>query len=241
MSDGKNTILTVIEGVKTCYTISCSICSQDEYVQNGLCSGVFVQNKYSFHKGCLPCRCSNRPPWTQAQREYQIEKIIVSNSLPYQFGYWSDGYTNNRSKVVISCDAHGEFEVEIADFLRKDTPRRCPACAGRDFKYVYLMQVEHGSGTFLKYGITSSPQSRCRHLRHWAKCPCKILKVYKMPSKESCLDFEEKARFIPRVWDQKSKIFEGSTEVVAAEHQDCLEKIVLENGGNIVDSLVGLP
>lgn len=44
--------------IKNYWEYTCPICSNDEYVQNGLCSGVFLGRSSNLQQGNMACRCS---------------------------------------------------------------------------------------------------------------------------------------------------------------------------------------
>lgn len=139
---------------------SCPSCSNDEYVKNGLCSGVFKSSSASLQNGTLACRCSAKFSWNRKQREYQIRKIINQESLSVAFVGWKDGYHGNTSKMILDCSHHGVWEVNTNSFV--DRGSRCPDCAESGYRKskpgnLYVMV----SGDITKVGITNrSVESR---------------------------------------------------------------------------------
>jgi hypothetical protein len=75
------------------------------------------------HKGCIKCgnkrsntdRTSNTP-------EFIMKSNIVHDNL---YKYPKVGYVNDRTKVVITCDKHGDFEQTPGSHLRG---YGCPTC-----------------------------------------------------------------------------------------------------------------
>lgn len=96
---------------------TCPVCSKDEYVENGLCDGVFNTTITNLLKGVKSCRCSIKPNWTAKQKEYQIKKKISCNSLPYTFIGFEGEYKGAKSKIRYVCDFHGEHLVPCNTFL----------------------------------------------------------------------------------------------------------------------------
>lgn len=112
-------------GYKDYWYYTCPKCSNDEYVQNGLCSGVFESVIGSLRCGNKSCRCGRTYQWTQEQREYQINKICSAERL--SFLKWKDfeGYKNNKSKMLWFCSKGHKCETYVDSFLYGT---RCSTC-----------------------------------------------------------------------------------------------------------------
>lgn len=165
--------------------ITCPVCSNDEFVQAGLCSGVFYGRQYNLKHGNLPCRCSGKFKWTTAQRELQIKKIMTEEDSPLVFVGWKDsaGYKTYKSRINLECKIHGVFDVAIDNFLQGYT--RCPCCSGRGFNrniesYFYIVKWELDSLVFYKLGITNDVSKRIKTQNQRNKklrnTVCKVLK-----------------------------------------------------------------
>lgn len=148
-----------------CWEYTCEVCSFDEYVKNGLCSGMFKSKTKSLNKGCTSCRCSDKYRWTQEQREYQITKRC--KELGYTFKGWCDKYKNGSSKFIMVCDKNHETEKSIDAFLNAKTGcRDCKYSTGyngfyqnrlQDKDYLYIMKFKND---FIKIGRTFNLESR---------------------------------------------------------------------------------
>ena len=102
-------------GGKPYWEYTCPVCSSDEYVQNGLCSGVFTSTSSSLCRGSKGCRCGGNYYWTKEQREYQIQKICKKEG--FIFIGWVDGYKNADSKIVWMCNnGHIRSNFTVARF-----------------------------------------------------------------------------------------------------------------------------
>ncbi len=116
------------QGRKTYWNVICPICSQDDYVQAGLCNGIFESQHGNLKLGKKPCRCNEKSyRWTQGQREYQIQKIF--NIEGGSFTGWSTegGYQNtNHSKFNWLCSVRHECITSVNDFVNCNV--RCPHC-----------------------------------------------------------------------------------------------------------------
>ena len=139
---------------------SCPRCSNDEYVKEGICSGVFRLHKTQTSSNGihLSCRCSERYSWEEKHRKYQITKIIKEENLKDEFIGFVDGYKNNTSKFIRKCEEHGEYTTAFANFKnRRDS---CPKCYKSRFNpskpaCVYLVRWYGFGEEYLKFGITN--------------------------------------------------------------------------------------
>ena len=91
---------------KSYWKYFCPVCSNDVFVQEGLCSGLFEMQESNLIKGSMRCRCSDKIFWTKEQREFQI-KGALSSTNKYKFLGWSSTYKNSYTIVRIECDIHG--------------------------------------------------------------------------------------------------------------------------------------
>lgn len=111
-------------GFKVYWDYVCPVCSVDEYVKVGLCSGVFSAHRDSLKAGSKSCRCNNTYRWTQEQKEYQINKICKEEDL--SFIGWLGDYENNESKFRWVCQKGHDCITSINNFLCKGI--RCNTC-----------------------------------------------------------------------------------------------------------------
>ncbi|CAH9013439.1 putative homing endonuclease [Vibrio phage 496E54-1] len=136
----------------------CPSCSEDEYVKEGLCSGVFESSAGHMSNGKLSCRCSvGRYRWNTEQREYQISKRLEGSGAV--FSGWEDpkGYKNTRSKLRWVCD---NGHTNIQTFYNFINRRGCRKCSKNGFNpslpaTIYLVRWTGEEGNYLKFGITN--------------------------------------------------------------------------------------
>ncbi|ADX88434.1 hypothetical protein TUST1-182_00805 [Vibrio phage ICP1_2006_C] len=112
------------EGYKRYWNYTCSTCSSDEYVEAGLCSGVFESPISGLKVGQKSCRCSETFRWKQEHREYQIKKVCKEGGLI--FTGWDREYKNAFSKFNWVCAEGHTCATTIGNFLTKSS--RCPVC-----------------------------------------------------------------------------------------------------------------
>lgn len=168
------------------WSYCCPVCSVDEYVQQGLCTGIFSSEKRSFIDGSLSCRCSGMYRWTPEQREYQINKKIKEEDLSYTFLGWKGEWKGANSTIHLFCHQHGDFFPNLTSFLYNKGVR-CPDCAVSGFKrhedaFVYVLYAEGISGDFTGYGITGNTKKRLReHRTYLSKDGFSIKEYYAFP------------------------------------------------------------
>ena len=141
------------------WAYSCPSCSKDEYVKEGLCSGVFVSLAGHLSNGQLSCRCSaGKYRWNTKQREYQIDKRLRGSSAEFVGWEDSDGYKNSKSKLVWICKNNHENTQTFYNFIKR---RGCRKCARNGFNpslpaKLYLVKWECENKSYLKFGITNN-------------------------------------------------------------------------------------
>lgn len=122
----KNTIKTNHRWEYNYYDMFCPRCSTDEFVENGLCSGVFTGSISSFKNGKIPCRCSKSYRWGQGQREYQLTKLLSADGHKF-IGFDDNGYTGCECKPIWVCkNGHYCDTSSISNLLKC---ARCKHCA----------------------------------------------------------------------------------------------------------------
>lgn len=142
------------------WSYQCPVCSSDEYVEAGLCTGVFSARYADLARGIRSCRCAPNIKRTKEQAEYHVKKILAGDGHAYEFIGWSGEYKGVASKLRLWCKDHGEFGGALHDFLSASA--RCAGCAtcGYDSTKpgnIYILKCDDIS----KIGITN----RCVHKR----------------------------------------------------------------------------
>jgi len=146
------------KGHKIYWEYTCPTCSFDEYVENGLCRGVFKASTSNLRSGCKFCRCSSAYKWTQGQRRYAIDKVLKEEGG--DFIDWSSNleYENSRSKFRWYCREGHTCVTTVDKFLNEGT--RCPSCARYGYNpseigNLYLVEWFGFGRSYLKKGITN--------------------------------------------------------------------------------------
>jgi len=155
------------------WAMTCGICSEDEYVQQGLCSGVFETTAQQLQKGNLPCRCGEHFIYSVEQRRFQIEQHLSSpEKAHYSFvGFHEKNNWQHTSKLKFKmfCEHHGNFDSSVLTMKTREI--QCPLCrVGGGYKTslpgsLYILKIEGEGGNFTGYGISNQIEKRLqRHV-----------------------------------------------------------------------------
>lgn len=111
--------------------MTCGVCSTDEFVDNGLCSGVFKTNRDSLLRGSNPCRCNSHFHWTKEQQEYRVKKVCDQEGITF-LGWEDIEDLHCKSKVHIICPKGHKIKQRASRLI--DTAHRCYKCAAEKRK-----------------------------------------------------------------------------------------------------------
>lgn len=149
----------------------CPLCSNDEYVQNGLCEGVFEAAGGTLKKGNRSCRCSNTYKWSQEQREYQVMKVCKEEGLT--FIGWSEKYKGAFTKFNWVCSHDHKNTTCLSNFLHLN--HRCSTCSENSWGYykekkddidtLYLLKFYGEDEVFYKIGRTFKVKDRFSYFK----------------------------------------------------------------------------
>lgn len=138
----------------------CPICSHDEYVLAGVCTGIFKMTSLN----SKACRCALRSyRWTQAQREYQIQKNLANTNKVFKC--WVEKYVDAKSRFIITCAQHGDYK---APSIEKASC--CPSCKDTNSRFLYIHLLQYDGDRYLKVGITNDVERRVKQQKNKAEC-----------------------------------------------------------------------
>lgn len=153
------------------WNYSCPKCSNDEYVKQGLCDGVFIGVISTLSKGNKSCRCASTFRWTQKQREYQLKTLL--NREGASFTDWVGNYNGAFSKFNWVCNKGHPCSTEISNFIHLN--HRCKTCAenlwgfyqerATDIDTLYLLRFQNNEEVFYKIGRTFKTKDRFDYFR----------------------------------------------------------------------------
>ena len=186
----RNTEKTNLKGEFVYWDYYCPDCSHDEYVQNGLCSGVFTATTSNLRSGCLSCRCGGKQAkWTPEQRTFQIKRVVENNDG--KFIGWIDGYKNSNSRFNWLCK-EGHLCNCKCEWAFYDL--RCSTCSSCGFSKdlpasFYIVKWFNEDKSVLKFGITNK-EVITRVEQQADKCDMsyEILYDFKYEKRNGCMD-----------------------------------------------------
>lgn len=209
--------------------VKCPICSNDEYVKEGLCSGVFKVTPSNLKRGSIPCRCSSRFNWTPDQSEYRVKRDLDARG--FSFVRWLD---NDKSPmyrgVVANCPRHGYFETTLCRVVNQG--QFCPSCAGHSQIYGYLNLILDGTSPIAaKFGITSDPHVRLRGQNRKNKLPMVQIGKWLFEDVASCKEAEQRCKaLLCGSFLEKWQLEDGYTESVSLSDVGRVIEIMSETG-----------
>ncbi|APC44470.1 hypothetical protein [Pseudoalteromonas phage PH357] len=123
---------------------TCPKCSVDEYVKEGLCSGIFEGFIGTLKEGVKSCRCSNAWRWTPEQKEYNLRKAVKDDKI--SFVSWVD---DNTERVNLECkECNNEWDALYYNIISNGN--RCPSCAkARSFWGLYKDRLDDPDNLYL--------------------------------------------------------------------------------------------
>lgn len=230
----RNTSKVDAKGRKSYWDYTCPVCSNDEYVKAGVCTGVFTSSTGNLKKGTLTCRCSTAYRFTKPQWEYRLTKECERRG--YVFIGWRGKRWESRAKFIYKCPLHGEQSAKIANFL---THHGCPACAGQSQHQCYINVVkDRNLPVALKLGITKDSTARLRQQNSNNLFQMEQVVVYEFPTVESCKAAEKSCLSELNCGVLSAReLQDGYTETVALTDYDKVVSIYERFGGVRVDTL----
>jgi hypothetical protein len=118
--------------------------------------GTFYSRKSDILKGrrCKKCANAELSKLKASTKKEFVEKASLVHSNTYD--YSKVAYVNAKTKVIITCPVHGDFEQTPGDHL---SGRGCQSCTSYGFKskepaIMYYLKINNGQA--YKIGITNS-------------------------------------------------------------------------------------
>lgn len=218
-------------GARVYWNYICPICSNDEYVKAGLCSGVFTALLSSLKRGVLSCRCSSIPQYTKRQWEYRLTKMCKERG--YLFSGWVGTEFGYRGKFSYDCPIHGEQKMLVKQIL---SGQGCAACAGQNQQQCYINVVcDQKVPLALKLGIAKDANIRLQWLNRCNLFQMVQVVVYYFPSVEDCKNAERTCLSELRCGVlSERELKDGWTETVALTDYDKVVSIYERFGGILI-------
>lgn len=152
-----------------------------------------IPNAHLKGQGCPNCgKLKSDESKKITQEEFIIRSIDTHKNV---YNYSKVDYTNNRTKINIICNIHGEFAQIPADHLNGSG---CPSCAKYGFQsnqpaYLYYLKITTEDDQILyKIGITNRSVNERFNLTDLSKIEIVKQKLYENGSK--ALEWETKLK-----------------------------------------------
>lgn len=216
---------------KAYWNYTCSVCSNDEYVKAGLCSGIFEKSQSKLIKGYLGCRCSPHYRYNKSQYEFKIESHMKDNEDETTFVGILGAFIGVETKFTRNCKIHGNFNTKIEDFFHKGCG--CPLCAHKNQKQSYINGVYCDDNLIaIKFGIANEYTVRVKKQNEKSIYNVINLHAYEFKDKESCLKSEkELKRKLRTSILSKLEFKDGFTETTSPENLNYIISIFEKYGG----------
>lgn len=213
------------------YTSTDYTCSRDKLVITCKKHGDFLQkaNAHLNGAGCPECGAERVvESQTSDVDEFVAKAKVVHGDL---YGYTKTVYSRSQSKVLITCDTHGDFEQRPNDHLQG---RGCPSCSTLGFNpskpaFVYFL-LDTETHSRVKIGISNNPDKRLLELKRNTPFSIARLDLFETPS-EITLQIESLCHY--HLESANLKGFDGATEWFkfdGSKLQD-LREFILSFGG----------
>lgn len=216
------------------YKFVCAKCSYDEYVQAGVCDGVFyatLNDLSSAH--IIPCRCSTNFHWTKSQYVYRIKKELeFRNSNDKFIGFeHNPEKPNQKTNIMLMGSSNNlPYKTSITNFLDKHQGN--PYDAGKCATYTYIHVImDSGVCVGVKYGKETVKGNRVSKQNLNSIFDIKPMYSYRFPSVGNCTNAENecKRQFCPIF--TKREVGDGYTETTTPNNIDKIIAIYEKWGG----------
>jgi hypothetical protein len=159
------------------YIVSCSVCKEDPELHG---EGLFAMAKGHLERGNKPCGCTDKCNWTEEQYKVRAARACLNKGLVFKG--WVDKLTTaNKTKVVVECPVHGDFNTMVLSFILIDGGHKgCAGCFSirmGDFKRKddeFMINTFMSSGGFAqgtKFTRTET-LDKYGHKKYWLiECP----------------------------------------------------------------------
>lgn len=150
---------------------TCPRCSEDEYVKEGLCNGIFEVFIGSIREGAKGCRCSVAYRWTPEQKEYNLSKCVKDDKIT--FISWVNGNTERANLKCEECN----HEWDALYYNIVSNGNRCPSCKKArsfwglykdrlyDIDSLYLFHMKSSEEDFYKIGRSFNIETRIKDMK----------------------------------------------------------------------------
>lgn len=133
-------------GSNKLYIVKCARCAEDPELFG---EGFFRSSKGNMQAGQIPCGCSKSPNWSREQ--LLIRCTRKAKELGYEFLRFEGDWKAIRTKIIVNCKEHGEWNSANVDGLL-NSGSGCPGCKVETLSKLYKKPDEVMIGNFLSTG-----------------------------------------------------------------------------------------
>lgn len=226
----RNTVDKNSKGYYTFWDMKCTTCSNDMYVEAGVCSGVFTSPSNNLQQSQLPCRCAKTYQWTKTQREYQVFQVCEKENLIF-LQWHGEGYKSNKSKLDWTCSEGHNCTTVLHGFL---SGTRCRQCNGGHMqRQAYINVLTDGKLPYcLKYGIAGEANVRRNTQDSKSVFTVDSIGVWEFPSIDLCKRAEQVvSSCVDRPYAAKWDFPDGYTETCSIKYLADIINIYTDYGG----------
>ena len=215
------------------WQVICPVCSKDEYVMAGVCTGVFSAIDYSLKQGHKVCRCSPSFSFTKEQWNWRLSKNCAERG--YTFLGWKNSKWGSGELMRYLCPKHGEQFARSSIFL---SGIGCASCAGHSQQQCYInIVMDCDLPVAYKIGIARDSGTRIKTQNRRNLFQMSQMAVYNFPTVEDCKAAERACLSELRCGVLSAReLQDGYTETVALTDYDKVVSIYERFGGVRVDT-----
>lgn len=141
-----------------------------------------------------------------------------------RYTYNNSKYKNDMSKVIITCQYHGDFEQTASDHLQG---KGCMACSNRRQSNIVYILTE-GTDNY-KIGVTCDIKERKRRLENSCGFDLKLVAHKELSTEQEARELESKLHSLDYSNPYSEASFSGHTEWRTINQHD-LELLITYNG-----------
>lgn len=106
------------------YIIKCEVCALDQELFG---EGLFRIAMSGINRNQEACGCNNKRRSTE--KEANVLASRIANKYGYEFKRFKTPFKGVRTKCVLECSCHGEWDIIDLDRLKQELSISCPECS----------------------------------------------------------------------------------------------------------------
>lgn len=178
-----------IYGYYADFEVYCPLCSEDDYVKDGVCTGKFKSSYQSLKSGYRPCRCGDPKGFSKEIYLYHVKLLCEKEGLTFS-GVNGEWVGKKESKLIWICrKGNTHYDTRVGLFLEGGS--RCKCCLSENIKnppekvnvnkrlkngsfgeamtYVALSRFTDTSNIYLKYPLKPEHIKVNKEILEWVR------------------------------------------------------------------------